>query len=69
MHKTLLFVLVALTMTFQGMGQFNTPSSSLEKHVNTLASDALLGRGFGTPQGKLAAEYPGDQCGRDHSRK
>ncbi len=61
MHKTLLFVLVALTMTFQGMGQFNTPSSSLEKHVNTLASDALLGRGFGTPQGKIAAEYIAQQ--------
>ncbi len=52
---------MALTMTFQVMGQFNTPSSFLEKHVNTLASDALLGRGFGTPQGKLAAEYIAQQ--------
>ncbi len=57
MLKSTLFVIVALTMTFQVMGQFNTPSSNLEEHVNTLASDALLGRGFGTPQGMLAAEY------------
>ena len=61
MHKTTLFVLVALTISFQAMGQFNTSSSKLEKHVNTLASDALLGRGFGTPQGKLAAEYIAQQ--------
>lgn len=61
MLKSILLVIVALTMTFQVMAQFNTPSSNLEKHVNTLASDALLGRGFGTPQGILAAEYIAQQ--------
>jgi hypothetical protein len=48
-------MLVALSM--QAPGQFNTPAESLEKHVHFLASDQLLGRGFGTPQGKEAAEY------------
>lgn len=37
--------------------QFSTPASDLEKHVNILASDSLLGRGFGTPQGLSAATY------------
>lgn len=61
MLKSTHFVIVVLTMTLQVMGQFNTPSSNLEKHVNTLASESLLGRGFGTPQGKLAAEYIAQQ--------
>lgn len=52
---TSLFVLAFLSI--QTYSQFSTPAESLEKHVHFLASDHLLGRGFGTPQGKEAAEY------------
>ncbi|MFO7933309.1 MAG: M28 family peptidase, partial [Bacteroidales bacterium] len=37
--------------------QVSTPAGRLETHVHTLAADSLLGRGFGTPQGRIAASY------------
>ena len=57
MIKNLTLPVILLVLSIQAFGQFNTPSESLEKHVHFLASDLLLGRGFGTPQGKEAAEY------------
>ena len=57
MIKILTLPVVLLALSIQAFGQFSTPSESLEKHVSFLASDQLLGRGFGTPQGKEAAEY------------
>ena len=50
-------IAVAIPLT----AQFSTPVENLEKHVYTLASDSLLGRGFGTEQGVKAAEYIADQ--------
>jgi len=57
MQKKSLLTLALLTLVFQLSAQFSTPASDLEKHVLTLASDSLLGRGFGTPQGSSAAAY------------
>lgn len=37
--------------------QFTTTPEQVKEHVYILASDSLLGRGFGTPQGLMAAEY------------
>ena len=59
-HKILFPVLLAL-LSIQASGQYHTSPESLEKHVHFLASDLLLGRGFGTPQGNIAAEYIAQQ--------
>lgn len=50
-----------LALALQASGQYATPPESLEKHVYFLAADQLLGRGFGSPQGKEAAEYIAQQ--------
>jgi len=50
-----------LFISIPAFNQFNTSPQSLEKHVHFLASDDLLGRGFGTPEGKIAAEYVAQQ--------
>ncbi len=60
LKKTILLTIVA-AMALQLSGQFNSEASTLKKHVNILASDSLLGRGFGTPQGYLAAQYIASQ--------
>ena len=57
MIKKLTLPVLLLVFSLHTYGQFSTPSESLEKHVHFLASDQLLGRGFGTPQGIEAAEY------------
>ena len=60
LKKTILLTIVT-AMALQLSGQFNSEASTLKKHVNILASDSLLGRGFGTPQGYLAAQYIASQ--------
>jgi hypothetical protein len=57
MLKKSILLLATTAVVFQLSAQFNTSASILEKHVFTLASDSLLGRGFGTPQGSSAAAY------------
>jgi len=57
MLKKLFLLALLVVASLHISGQFSTPSESLEKHVHFLASDQLLGRGFGTPQGKVASEY------------
>jgi hypothetical protein len=57
MMKKILPVWLAFVLAHQVSAQFSTPASTLERHVHTLASDSLLGRGFGTPQGSSAAAY------------
>ncbi len=50
---------IALLFAFSGFlsGQYATTPEQLRSHVYYLASDSLLGRGFGTPQGEMAARY------------
>ncbi|MEZ5071782.1 MAG: M28 family peptidase [Bacteroidales bacterium] len=55
--KRILPFALALLFTASAHAQFSTPASRLEGHVNFLASDSLLGRGFGSPEGDLAARY------------
>lgn len=50
-----------LALTLQASAQFTTPPENLKEHVFILASDTLLGRGFGTPQGLKAAHYIAEQ--------
>ena len=57
MLKKNLFLTAIFALSLPLFAQFNTLSEQLEKHVYTLASDSLLGRGFGTQQGKAAAKY------------
>lgn len=61
MIKILTLPVILLALSLQTYGQFSTPAKSLENHVHFLASDLLLGRGFGTPQSKEAAEYIAQQ--------
>lgn len=61
MWKKSILLIAFLVVGCQLHAQQNTTASALEKHVHTLASDALLGRGFGTPQGALAAAYIAEQ--------
>lgn len=51
--------MVAIAFAFMSplSAQFTTTAEQLEEHVFILASDSLLGRGFGTPQGLKAAHY------------
>ncbi|MEN8227228.1 MAG: M28 family peptidase [Bacteroidota bacterium] len=53
------FFLITILVASTGFvySQLSTPSQNLERHVYTLASDSLLGRGFGTEQGTKAATY------------
>jgi len=57
MCKRSFLPILILLISIPAFNQYNTSPQSLEKHVHYLASDQLLGRGFGTPQGKIAAEY------------
>lgn len=61
MIKNLSLPILLVAISLQALGQFSTPAESLEKHVHFLASDQLLGRGFGSPQGVKAAEYIAQQ--------
>lgn len=55
--------LLALTVStiLPVSAQFSTSAEQLKHHVYTLASDSLLGRGFGTEQGSTAARYIASQ--------
>lgn len=55
-RKSLLTATI-LTLSVTISAQFSTNSSQLREHVGILASDSLLGRGFGSPQGVKAALY------------
>jgi aminopeptidase YwaD len=50
-------VLAASLNAQEGAKRYPTTPGQLKKHVYFLASDSLLGRGFGTPQGLQAAHY------------
>jgi hypothetical protein len=56
LHRTLISSgLLLLTLT--GQSQIQPSPEKLRQHVSLLASDSLLGRGFGTAQGAEAATY------------
>lgn len=57
MFRRLFLPAILITISFSAYAQFSTSAQNLEKHVYTLASDSLLGRGFGTEQGQKAARY------------
>ncbi len=59
--KRLLLNTILVALPYVAYTQFSTPLQNLERHVYILASDSLLGRGFGTPQGKEAATYIAQQ--------
>jgi hypothetical protein len=59
--KRSILTLTVCSLILQVSAQFTTSVSNLENHVFTLASDSLLGRGFGTPQGSMAATYIASQ--------
>ena len=50
-----------IASSFSLFAQFNIPAEQLEEHVHILASDSLLGRGFGTVQGLTSAKYIAQQ--------
>ena len=54
--KNLIIFIGVFLLSFNIQAQ-NIDRNLLENHVNILASDQLLGRGFGTEQGKQAADY------------
>lgn len=55
--KRILLSLVLCTLLSGLSAQFNTKAARLRAHLDILAGDSLLGRGFGTPQGEQAAAY------------
>lgn len=57
MYKKLILPVAVISLSISLHAQFTTSPSELQKHVAILASDSLLGRGFGTPQGLEAASY------------
>jgi len=61
MIKPFLAALTIFSVSFPLSAQFSTEADRLKEHVNFLASDALLGRGFGTSQGREAAGYIADR--------
>ena len=61
MQKRILLLVAVTLMTVSLTAQFTSKPEQLEAHVNILASDTLLGRGFGTPQGLKAAHYIAEQ--------
>lgn len=61
MLKNSIFLATLLSLSVPLFGQFSTTAEQLEKHVYTLASDSLLGRGFGTEQGAQARKYIAQQ--------
>ncbi len=56
MYKTIFLIVLVATFCHQLAAQ-NISSEKLEEHVTYLASDELLGRGFGSDEGKIAREY------------
>lgn len=57
MQKRFILLAAAFVMAANLSAQFTTSSEDVKEHVFFLASDSLLGRGFGTPQGLKAAHY------------
>ena len=57
MKQLILVIASLISLTISAFSQFTTDASQLERHVYILASDSLLGRGFGTPEGLKAANY------------
>ncbi len=57
MTKRSLLPILLLLFSIPVYSQFTTRARILEDHVHYLASDQLLGRGFGSPPGKVAADY------------
>lgn len=57
MCRIISLLALAFTLSASLSAQFTTTSDQVKKHVDILASDSLLGRGFGTPQGLKAANY------------
>ena len=61
MHRLIFLLALAFTLSASLSAQFTTTSHQVKEHVDILASDSLLGRGFGSPQGLMAAEYIAEQ--------
>jgi len=61
MNRRFVLLASALALATSLNAQFNTSPEQVKEHVYILASDSLLGRGFGTPQGLVAASYIADQ--------
>ena len=61
MYRRCLLLTAVIVLAAPLSAQFNTTAAQMETHVHILASDSLLGRGFGTPQGLQAAHYIADQ--------
>ncbi len=61
MHRKLILLAAAFILTLPLTAQFKTTSDQVKEHVDILASDSLLGRGFGSPQGLKAANYIAEQ--------
>ncbi len=61
MQKRFILLAVVFVMAANLSAQFTTSSEQVKEHVFVLASDSLLGRGFGTPQGLKAAHYIAEQ--------
>ncbi len=57
MCKKILVLAAVFAMVSPLSAQFTSTPEQLKEHVYILASDSLLGRGFGTPQGLKAAHY------------
>ncbi len=55
MPKKIIFITLLLFATC--LNAQNVDISLLKQHVYTLASDSLMGRGFGTKGGRMAADY------------
>ena len=61
MVRKFLLISIISAFSFSLIAQFTTPAEQLEKHIYILASDSLLGRGFGSEQGLQAARYIAQQ--------
>jgi len=57
MQRRILILAVIIGISAPLSAQFTSTPEQLKEHVYILASDSLLGRGFGTPQGLKAAHY------------
>jgi len=57
MHTKRILLVLAAGVTVSLSAQFSTSPELLKQHVFYLASDSLLGRGFGTEQGLEASDY------------
>ena len=61
MYRRTLLLATVIAVALPLSAQFNTTAEQMKSHVHILASDSLLGRGFGTPQGLEAAHFIADQ--------